>query len=135
MHKMTEMTFPDDWCESLNGCIIFEGMKIGILAFIVVALLLSGCGVNRSSFSPAKNIPLKYYKKIIPFTRKYWKKPIPVFIGTPAKDSMDHYFNWGRQQLKDSLTEPDFRKVLNYVTAKINCGHTSVRLPKLIQTI
>jgi hypothetical protein len=38
---------------------------------------------------------------------------------------MGYYFNYGQQQLKDSMTEPEFRKVLNYVTAKINCGHTS----------
>ena len=28
------------------------------------------------------------------------------------------------------MTEPDFRKVLSYVTSKINCGHTSVRSSK-----
>jgi hypothetical protein len=43
---------------------------------------------------------------------------------------MDHYFSYGYEHLKDSMTEPEFRKVLNYVTAKINCGHTSVRSSK-----
>ena len=43
---------------------------------------------------------------------------------------MDYYFNWGRQHLKDSMTEPEFRKLLSYVTSKINCGHTSVRASK-----
>ncbi len=43
---------------------------------------------------------------------------------------MDYYFDWGKQHLKDSMTEPEFRKVLNYVTAKINCGHTTVRSSK-----
>ena len=66
----------------------------------------------------------------MPFISKYWKRPIPVIYWYTTKDSMDHYFEWGRQQLKDSLTEPEFRKVLNYVTAKINCGHTSVRSSK-----
>ena len=47
-----------------------------------------------------------------------------------SKDSMDYYFKWGKQQLKDSMTEPEFRKVLSYVTSKINCGHTSVRASK-----
>jgi hypothetical protein len=47
-----------------------------------------------------------------------------------SKDSMDYYFAKGRQQLKDSMTEPEFRKTLNYITAKINCGHTSVRSSK-----
>jgi len=43
---------------------------------------------------------------------------------------MDDYFRWGQQHLKDSMTEPEFRKVLNYVTAKIDCGHTTVRPSK-----
>jgi hypothetical protein len=43
---------------------------------------------------------------------------------------MDYYFNYGKEHLKDSMTEPEFRKVLNYVTAKINCGHTTVRSSK-----
>ena len=44
-----------------------------------------------------------------------------------SKDSMNNYFTWGWEHLKDSMTEPEFRKVLSYVTAKINCGHTTVR--------
>ena len=43
---------------------------------------------------------------------------------------MNHYFQWGREHLKDSMTEPEFRKVLSYVTSKINCGHTTVRVSK-----
>ncbi|HEY6503291.1 MAG TPA: S41 family peptidase, partial [Chitinophagaceae bacterium] len=54
----------------------------------------------------------------------------PSLYWYTGKDSMDQYFNWGKQQLKDSMTEPEFRKVLNYVTSKINCGHTSVRASK-----
>ena len=51
----------------------------------------------------------------------YWYTP---------KDSMDFYFDWGYQQLSDSLTEPQFRQVLTYVAAKINCGHTTIRASK-----
>jgi hypothetical protein len=40
---------------------------------------------------------------------------------------MDKYFDWGKEQIKDSLNEEDFRKVLSYVTSKINCGHTVTR--------
>jgi hypothetical protein len=47
-----------------------------------------------------------------------------------TKDSIDYYFSWGQQQLKDSMTEPEFRKVLAFVTSKINCGHTSIRSSK-----
>jgi C-terminal processing protease CtpA/Prc len=47
-----------------------------------------------------------------------------------TKDSLDGYFRQGKEWLKDSMTEADFRKVLTYVTAKIDCGHTSVRSSK-----
>jgi hypothetical protein len=40
---------------------------------------------------------------------------------------MDNYFEWGKSQIKDSLNEEDFRKVLAYVISKINCGHTVTR--------
>ncbi len=51
----------------------------------------------------------------------YWYTP---------KDSMDFYFDKGRNMLSDSLTEPRFRNVLSYVLAKINCGHTVARSSK-----
>ncbi len=43
---------------------------------------------------------------------------------------MDEFFRQGEHQLTDSMTEPQFRKLLTYVTAKIDCGHTSVRASK-----
>jgi hypothetical protein len=52
-----------------------------------------------------------------------------VYWYTP-KTEMDKYFDWGKEQLKDSLNEEGFRKVLSYVTSKINCGHTVTRPSK-----
>jgi hypothetical protein len=43
---------------------------------------------------------------------------------------MNQFFDWGRQQIKDSLTEPQFKQVLSYVLAKIDCGHTTVHFSK-----
>ncbi|HTL09313.1 MAG TPA: S41 family peptidase, partial [Chitinophagaceae bacterium] len=51
----------------------------------------------------------------------YWYTP---------KDSLNYYFNQGYQQIADSMTEPQFRKLLSFVIAKIDCGHTSVRYSK-----
>jgi len=105
-------------------------MKTGILIFIVVALLLSACGTNKSSFSPARKYSAEILQKDYSVYQQIMEEAHPGLYWYTAKDSMDQYFNWGRQQLKDSLTEPDFRKVLSYVTSKINCGHTSVRSSK-----
>jgi hypothetical protein len=52
-----------------------------------------------------------------------------IYWYTP-KNEMDNYFEWGKSQLKDSLNEEDFRKVLAYVISKINCGHTVTRSSK-----
>ncbi|GAB3419487.1 hypothetical protein GCM10027516_15040 [Niabella aquatica] len=43
---------------------------------------------------------------------------------------MDSTFNAGRQMLKDSLTEYEFRKILALAVARIECGHTSVMVSK-----
>jgi len=105
-------------------------MKTGILAFIGMALLLSACGTNRSSFSPARKYAAGILQKDYSVYQQILEEAHPGIYWYTTKDSMDHYFDWGRQQLKDSLTEPEFRKVLSYVTSKINCGHTSVRSSK-----
>ena len=51
----------------------------------------------------------------------YWYTP---------KDSMNRYFDEGYAALTDSMTEPQFRKVLSKVIARVDCGHTSIRSSK-----
>jgi hypothetical protein len=43
---------------------------------------------------------------------------------------MNDYFDRGYAELKDSMTEPQFRKILSFVIAKVRCGHTSVGASK-----
>ena len=100
------------------------------LILIIVMAILAGCGTNRSSFSPTKKYSPQQLQKDYSIYQQILEEAHPGLYWYTSKDSMDHYFNWGREQLKDSLTEAGFRKVLNYVTAKINCGHTSVRSSK-----
>jgi C-terminal processing protease CtpA/Prc len=100
------------------------------LVFLLVIGVLTGCGVNRSSFSPAKRYAPEILQKDYAVYQQILEEAHPGLYWYQSKDSMDYYFNWGRQRLKDSLTESDFRKVLAYVTSKINCGHTSVRASK-----
>ena len=100
------------------------------LILIITIALLTGCGTGRSSFSPNRKYAPERLQKDYSIYQQILEDAHPGLYWYTSKDSMDHYFNWGRQQLKDSLTEGDFRKVLNYVTAKINCGHTSVRSSK-----
>lgn len=90
-------------------------------------LLLAGCGVSKSSFSPVKKYSPQQLERDYSLYQEILEQHHPSLYWYTSKDSMDYYFNIGRRQLKDSMTEPEFRKVLSFVTAKINCGHTSIR--------
>ena len=106
-----------------------------ILLILFCGALVTGCGVSKSSFSPAKKYSPEKLQKDYAVYQQILEEAHPGLYWYQSKDSMDYYFHWGKEQLKDSLTETDFRKVLAYVTAKINCGHTSVRVSKKIFTI
>lgn len=97
------------------------------LAAILTLLLLSGCGTNRGAFSPNKKYSPEQLQRDYRIYESMLEEYHPGLYWYTSKDSMDYYFRWGREQLRDSMTEPEFRKVLTYVTAKINCGHTTVR--------
>jgi hypothetical protein len=95
-----------------------------------IAWFLTGCGVGKSSFSPDKKYSLHQVQKDYSIYQNILEEAHPGLYWYTSKDSMDYYFKWGEQQLKDAMTEPEFRKVLTFVTSKINCGHTSVRSSK-----
>lgn len=97
-----------------------------ILTFLSVPVILLSCGISRSSFSPDKKYSLQQVQRDYLIYRDILEEHHPSLYWYTPKDSMDYYFSYGQQHLKDSMTEQDFRKVLNYVTAKIDCGHTSV---------
>ena len=97
------------------------------ILYILLFTLFTACGTSKSSFSPNKKYSLQQVQKDYSLYRDILEAHHPGLYWYTSKDSMDHYFSYGQQHLKDSMTEPEFRKVLNYVTAKINCGHTSVR--------
>lgn len=103
-----------------------------LLVFFGIMVLVSSCAVNRP-FSASKTNTV--YKK---YAASELEKDYTIFEGvlktehpglywyTPA-DSVEYYFKEGRAQIKDSMTEVQFRYLLSYITAKIRCGHTTVR--------
>jgi hypothetical protein len=101
-----------------------------LLTLYIVYITVAGCGVSKSSFSPNKKYTRQQVEKDYTAYQTILEEHHPGLYWYTSKDSMDYYFSWGRQHLKDSMTEPEFRKVLSYVTAKIGCGHTSVRSSK-----
>jgi len=104
-------------------------MRRLILLLLVSAALL-GCGSSRKAWSPDKKFAPAVLQKDYHIYRTTLEEVHPGLYWYTTKDSLDHYFDWGAAQLKDSLTEPQFRKIIAYVTSKIDCGHTSVRYSK-----
>jgi C-terminal processing protease CtpA/Prc len=101
-----------------------------ILIFFTVLVVITGCTASKSSFSPLKKYSLQQVQRDYSIYQDILEVQHPSLYWYTPRDSMDYYFNWGQEQLKDSMTESEFRKVLTYVTAKINCGHTTVRQSK-----
>jgi hypothetical protein len=101
-----------------------------IMIFAGALLALSSCSVGNAGFSPSKKYSHQQLEKDYDLYQHILEAHHPGLYWYTSKDSMDRYFNWGRQHLADSMTEPEFRKLLSYVTAKIDCGHTTVRSSK-----
>ena len=95
------------------------------MLLLLIIFLTSNCSVSKFSpeakYSPAK---LQYDYSLF---RKILEESHPGINWYTPADSMNYFFDLGYAQLKDSLTEPDFRKVLSYVISKRNCGHTVVK--------
>jgi hypothetical protein len=95
--------------------------------FCVISL---SCGVSQKDFSAdRKYSPAELQKDYHVFrgTLEAWH---PSLYWYTPRDSMNDYFDAGYTALKDSMTEPQFRKVLSLVIARIRCGHTSVSASK-----
>ena len=103
-------------------------MRISPLIFI--AIIATGCGSLRSSFDPARKYSPQQLEKDYSIFENVLEETHPGLYWYTSPDSMSYFFNWGRQKIKDSLTEPEFRKVLTYVISKMNCGHTTTRFSK-----
>jgi len=97
---------------------------------LLSVIVLGSCSVSRSSFRPAKKYSPEQLNKDYTVFRGALEESHPGVYWYTSKDDMDNYFDWGKEQINDSLNEEDFRKVLSYVISKINCGHTVTRASK-----
>lgn len=98
-----------------------------IFIVIFVAGVLTGCRTTRTSFDPAKKFAPAVLQTDYLIFRKTLEAHHPGLYWYTPKKEMDYYFDQGFSQLKDSMAEASFRKILSYVTAQIKCGHTTVR--------
>ncbi|MBI5858263.1 MAG: peptidase S41 [Sphingobacteriales bacterium] len=98
--------------------------------FSICIIWFISCGTNKAIYSPNTKYSLQDVEKDYVLYRNILETHHPGLYWYTSRDSMDYYFEWGKQQLRDSMTESEFRKVLSCVTAKIGCGHTTVRSSK-----
>lgn len=112
---------------------LYSYLKMTLLnrtLLLLTAVWMSGCAVTNSSYTPSKKYsPAQLNTDYIIFRNMLEENHPGLYWYTP-KEEMDQYFDWGEKQLSDSLNEEEFRKVLSYIAAKINCGHTVVRNSK-----
>jgi len=104
-------------------------MRTGVQLFLVV-MVVTGCSSVKTPFEPTKKYSPRQLENDYTIFENVLKESHPGLYWYTSKDSMDYFFDWGHQRIKDSLTEPQFKQVLTYVLARIDCGHTTVRSSK-----
>jgi hypothetical protein len=99
------------------------------LPFVWLWLLASSCVVSKN-YNPAKKYSPQELQEDYALFRSILEESHPSLYWYTPKDSIDYYFDAGAGKLMDSLPEYKFRNVLSYVTAKLRCGHTTIRASK-----
>lgn len=102
----------------------------GFSMWLLLGMFITGCSGIKSNFNPNAAYPKEQLQEDYTLFRNILQDAHPSLYWYSSKDSLDNYFNEGYRHIRDSMTEPQFRTLLSYVIAKIDCGHTSVRFSK-----
>jgi hypothetical protein len=113
----------------LNEPAVMKNLTLSLL----IVLFLGSCAVSKN-FTPSKKYSPEVLKEDYSVFRNSLEESHPGLYWYTPKDSMDYYFEIGKNKLADSLTEGGFRNVLSYVISKIRCGHTTARGSKAAAT-
>lgn len=92
----------------------------------LIPLFLTACTVGRKNMASHKLAP-EEMKQDFQVFRELVETNHPSAYWYSSKEKLNQYFEYGESQLKDSLTERNFRKVLSYVYAGVHCGHSTIR--------
>ncbi len=104
--------------------------RVHHLFYLTVLLLCGSCSTSKTAFNPEKKYSPEQLKKDYRLFRGILEENHPSLYWYATKDSINYYFDKGYAALNDSMTEPQFRTLLSYTIARIDCGHTSVRYSK-----
>jgi hypothetical protein len=106
------------------------GASMKIFFICLLILFLAGSCTVSNNFSINKKYSPGQLQSDYSLFRNILEDAHPGLYWYTPKDSIDYYFDRGQNMLKDSLTEPGFRKILSYVVSKMRCGHTAVKPSK-----
>jgi hypothetical protein len=104
--------------------------KIIHLSLAICMGLCCACSVTRDSFDPNRKYPPEQLRTDYQIFRHILEESHPGLYWYASKESLDQYFDRGYSAIQDSMTETQFRILLSYVIARIDCGHTAVRYSK-----
>src|SRR5580700_6342266 len=113
-------------------CLCFQITMNRLVSLLILffSVILFSCGASNKGFSPDRKYSPEELQKDYQVFRGTLEAWHPSLYWYTSHDSMNYYFNKGYAALKDSMTEPQFRKVLSYVIARVRCGHTSIAASK-----
>lgn len=94
----------------------------------VLASLVS-CSTTKTSIADRK-YPRKHLQEDYRIFRGALEEGHPSLYWFTPKDSVDKRFSDGYSAIKDSMTERQFKTLLNWVVTAFRCGHTSVAYSK-----
>lgn len=97
------------------------------LYILLLSFFCLACGASKKAFDPDRKYPPEALQKDYRVFRHLLEDWHPSLYWYTSRDSMNYFFDKGYATLKDSMTEPQFRTILSYVIAKVDCGHTSIR--------
>ncbi len=97
---------------------------------LILAFFAASCSSSKKAFVPGRQYNKEKLQQDYTLFRNILQDCHPSLYWYTPKDSMDFYFDQGYNSITDSMTEPQFRTLLAYVIARVDCGHTSVKFSK-----
>ncbi|OJU24647.1 MAG: hypothetical protein BGN92_02715 [Sphingobacteriales bacterium 41-5] len=97
---------------------------------ILFGFLLFSCNVAKKSFNPYKKFSPQQLQTDFDLYQNILEERHPSLYWCTPEHSLDKAFREAKEQIADSLSEYDFRKIITVVNSQIQCGHTSIKASK-----
>lgn len=103
-----------------------RGIKKWFITTPVLIILIASCSTAKKTSVANKKYPVHNLKYDYSIFRGALEESHPSLYWFTPREKVDKSFNDGFNQIRDSMTEREFRTLLLKVITPIRCGHTSV---------